>query len=163
MPRLHTITPEKYCAAFETWRVASASYFYEKEFAAHRSESGQASYDLFQQQLKNGLHFMRNAYAPDVMRKPVETVTLCHQASAYFRGVEDGGGLVSANAHTARFLLKAVSKSCLLDRLVYRGEVLRTRLCPEHKGVWSGGSLSSNHCPCQHGSCVTGWLPPEAP
>lgn len=31
-----------------------------------------------------------------------------------------------------------ISKSCLLSRLLYVGEKLRTTPCPVHKGVWQG-------------------------
>lgn len=56
----------------------------------------------------------------------------------------------------------AIGKSCLLDRLIYGGEKLRTRPCPKHKGTWSGISFSKDEgCECSRGSCActTGWLP----
>lgn len=56
-------------------------------------------------------------------------------------------------------LNRRVLKSNLLARLIYGGEKIRTRMCPKHKGVWSG-MPSSN---CEHGCQHTGWLPePEA-
>ena len=60
----------------------------------------------------------------------------------------------------ARRLGLSIRKSCLLHRLVYLGEPLRTKKCPEHKGVWSGLAP----VPCPHGcdttcGCRTGWLP----
>lgn len=48
-----------------------------------------------------------------------------------------------------------IYKSDLLARLVYGGEKLRTKPCPEHKGKWSGLHLE----PCPHGCGYTGWLP----
>lgn len=56
---------------------------------------------------------------------------------------------------------KAIRKSCLLERLLYGGEKLRTRPCPIHKGQWSG----ITDPPCEHCGvgptcrCNTGWLP----
>ena len=58
------------------------------------------------------------------------------------------------------FVYVAIMKSCLLDRLMYGGESVRTRMCPKHKGRWSGAWLDeSQRCECEHGSCLTGWLP----
>lgn len=52
----------------------------------------------------------------------------------------------------------AISKSCLLDRLFFQKEGVRTQPCPEHKGQWSGCNWDKA-CACQNGSNVTGWLP----
>ena len=57
----------------------------------------------------------------------------------------------------------AIRKSCLLDRLLYGGEKLRTRPCPVHKGRWSGiTDPPCTHCgtgpTCQ---CNTGWMPED--
>jgi hypothetical protein len=58
------------------------------------------------------------------------------------------------------FMRLAITKSCLLDRLIYGGETLRTKLCPEHRGRWGG--ISSPACACDHGASEfgehTGWL-----
>ena len=54
-----------------------------------------------------------------------------------------------------------IRKSCLLDRLFFQNEGLRTVPCPEHKGSWSGCSWGSPPCACQNGANVTGWLPNE--
>jgi hypothetical protein len=53
----------------------------------------------------------------------------------------------------------AIRKSCLLDRLFFQEEDLRTEPCPVHKGRWSGCDWSSPGCECRNGSNVTGWLP----
>jgi hypothetical protein len=56
-----------------------------------------------------------------------------------------------------------ISKSCLLDRLFFQDEALRTVPCPTHKGRWSGCVWDKLPCGCQNGANVTGWLPaPEA-
>jgi hypothetical protein len=53
-----------------------------------------------------------------------------------------------------------ISKSCLLDRLFFQEEGLRTAQCPAHRGRWSGCNWDSPGCACRNGSNVTGWLPP---
>ncbi len=64
----------------------------------------------------------------------------------------------------ARTALLAIEKSCLLDRLIYARQPLRTVKCPEHRGVWSGVEMP-RHWPltnaCPHGCGLTGWLPLE--
>lgn len=60
-----------------------------------------------------------------------------------------------------RFIELAVAKSCLLDRLIYAREPLRTEVCPVHKGRWSGCVWKKLECGCQFGSNVTGWLKPS--
>lgn len=61
------------------------------------------------------------------------------------------------------FLRLAITKSCLLDRLIYVGEPLRTRPCPVHQGRWSGIQWPDDaQCECARGrscGCTTGWLP----
>ena len=54
------------------------------------------------------------------------------------------------------FVFLQITKSALLDRLLYCGESLRTEMCPTHKGRWSG--LFGE---CEHGCQLTGWLPNE--
>jgi hypothetical protein len=51
----------------------------------------------------------------------------------------------------------AIEKSNLLARLLYSGEKLRIKMCPEHKGVWSGIEWHDTKCP--HGCQLTGWIP----
>ena len=58
------------------------------------------------------------------------------------------------------FVERAITKSCLLDRLLYDGEKLRTKPCPVHMGKWTGCLPPSEiTCGCGHNNCVTGWLP----
>lgn len=56
------------------------------------------------------------------------------------------------------FIELAIHKSCLLDRLIYARETLRTVMCPQHKGKWSGWVFENSDCGCQFGPNVTGWL-----
>src|ERR1700676_4651157 len=58
------------------------------------------------------------------------------------------------------FIALAIHKSCLLDRLIYGRERLRTEMCPEHKGKWSGCVFEKLDCGCQFGANATGWLKP---
>lgn len=63
-----------------------------------------------------------------------------------------------------RFIELAIHKSCLLDRLIYAREPLRTEMCPVRK--WSSCVVENLECSCQFGSNVTGWLArsnPEEP
>lgn len=78
-------------------------------------------------------------------RPVVEIEALCSEARAYLRA----RGLPEPD----------VGKSCLLGRMIYGGEELRTRACPIHEGHWSG--CSPDPCPagCNYGINVTGWLP----
>lgn len=52
----------------------------------------------------------------------------------------------------------SIRKSNLLWRLIYEGQPLRTEMCPEHHGRWSGYQWD-RFCECQNGYDVTGWLP----
>jgi hypothetical protein len=63
-------------------------------------------------------------------------------------------------AHHWSFIALAIHKSCLLDRLIYAREPLRTEMCPVHKCKWSGCVFENLECGCQFGSNVTGWLTP---
>lgn len=60
---------------------------------------------------------------------------------------------------------RAIEKSALLGRLIYGDQPLRTKECPEHKGIWRGLPALRNDC--KHGCGLTGWIPddfdPDAP
>lgn len=56
-------------------------------------------------------------------------------------------------------MLTDITKSNLLARLLYGGEKLRKRQCPEHKGHWSGMEFYESRC--KHGCGLTGWLPED--
>lgn len=63
---------------------------------------------------------------------------------------------------SASHVMAMLYKSNLAARLVYGGEKLRSRPCPEHKGHWSGCSFPTDpddRCACMCGADVTGWLP----
>lgn len=59
-------------------------------------------------------------------------------------------------AHRVERTFLSIRKSNLLARLLYSGEKLRTVMCPEHKGKWSGIEWSDNVCP--HKCQLTGWV-----
>ena len=50
-----------------------------------------------------------------------------------------------------------ISKSCLLDRMLYGGELLRATMCPDHHGRWQG--IDWHGDACKHGCGLTGWIP----
>lgn len=62
-------------------------------------------------------------------------------------------------AHEVAHVFLQIRKSNLLARLLYNGEKLRTKMCPEHKGKWTGIEWGNNRCPpnCQ----LTGWIQEE--
>lgn len=63
------------------------------------------------------------------------------------------------SAHQVERTSLAIHKSNLLARLLYSGEKLRTVMCPEHKGIWSGIEWSDTVCP--HRCQLTGWVQEE--
>lgn len=110
----------------------------------------------------NGLP-MRNAPVNEPL---VSLSTFCNAMRTWFRCIQQGieraeaEGRIGHGADYADMLLRIetdISKSSLLARLLYDGEELRTRECPEHKGRWSGIG------PCRHGCGMTGWIPNEWP
>lgn len=56
-----------------------------------------------------------------------------------------------------------IMKSNYLWRLIYGDGQKRTKMCPEHKGRWSGYGWVDKDAACkygcQHGYDITGWLP----
>ena len=61
-----------------------------------------------------------------------------------------------------KLLYLPIYKSCLLNRLIYMGETLRSKQCPIHKGRWSGYAWGQSECECSLGSAdITGWLPED--
>lgn len=98
-------------------------------------------------QLADAIKGVRGVWAPHL---PREINALCQMMDARLKR-SGGAGL--------RFMFM---KSCLLDRLIYCGEPLRTRKCPIHEGVWSGVNFGANRCPhhCEgRCGCTTGWMP----
>lgn len=83
----------------------------------------------------------------------IETYCAAFEAYLAGRAEEHDSGRVVATFQTR------IRKSCLLDRLLYVGEPLRTVPCPLHKGRWSGCFMP----PCPHGcdrgcGCTSGWV-----
>lgn len=96
----------------------------------------------------------------------------CIQMNNYRRPsslIPEGFAQFEEDAHGATYaailpaILTDIRKSNLLYRLIYRGQPLRKRPCPQHRGHWSGWSIEP--CPhgCSDGMNVTGWLPEPAP
>ena len=133
------ISVEQYASAFETW------------WPIHNNRTGVATHDAETEFLGRWLRHIRDTF-DSTPRDPDE---FCRTYDAFVR---DGDKRV---ASTIRM---QIGKSCLLSRLVYIGEPLRTEKCPIHKGVWSGIQIEA----CPHGcnaascGCTTGWLPTRA-
>ena len=77
------------------------------------------------------------------------------------KGSMEHGSSYYEHLHT---ILRDITKSNLLSRLLYGGEKLRTRRCPKHDGSWRGISYPDDKCP--HGCDATdgnrcGWLPED--
>lgn len=81
----------------------------------------------------------------------------CAAMRTWFRAVQARG-----EAPYAKMLDEInidISKSNLLDRLLYAGEELRTRECPVHQGRWNGQAMLLG---CDHDCDGTGWLREES-
>jgi hypothetical protein len=90
--------------------------------------------------------------------------------SEYCAALRTWGDLAAEKEIISHDALQSISlgvgKSNLLARLIYGGETLRVRECPEHKGHWTGLEWemrdgSTNRC--VHGCGLTGWIPNDAP
>jgi hypothetical protein len=126
-----TITPTEYRQAFITWLDVTNSSYEDKAIVAAALD-----YAL--------------DYAPPVSDVTVQIERICDRMRNWARDKDD-----------VSHLALSIEKSCLLDRLIYGGEPLRTERCPKHKGRWSG--CVPDPCPiCSYGSNVTGWKRQEA-
>ena len=116
--------------------IALERYIAAFETWAHVANQGTAS----MQSIARVAEYLRARYRGDV-----EIETLCNDGMAWLRA--------------QRLPVPDVGKSCLMGRLIYGGEELRTRPCPVHHGHWSG--CSPELCPggCNYGINWTGWLP----
>ena len=86
----------------------------------------------------------------------------CHAMTTWFHCIEQANERAKVEGrgahgeayaeHLGRIELD-IRKSNLLARLLYGGESLRSRECPQHKGRWSGIGV------CEHGCGETGWIP----
>lgn len=149
-PRL---TAAAYCEAFATWRRASSA----KLPRARVGDDPDALAATFDRLVAGGCDAVRAAFPDDAERAPD---AYCEVFAAYLgeRPEEDAAGV--------RDLDLAIRKSCLLSRLIYEREPLRTVPCPKHRGRWAGIHWPGEGCeygcvgPC---GCTTGWLPPGAP
>lgn len=105
-------------------------------------------------------------------REPVRPVSeYCNAFDAWAMVLEENHGNHEKEGHRAFSFVDhiddirlAIRKSCLLDRLIYGGEKLRTRMCPDHRGRWSGIDAGPQygkhpHGHCERGCYLTGWLP----
>ena|SRR5258705_9447945 len=135
------IDVDDYCAALLTWATTKSSS--DSEIPDHARKEALAA-------LRSGCDFLRASRAGSARIQD-----LCHAMRDWADSQPEGSflALLSADA----------PKSCLLFRLIYAGERLRTHPCPIHKGRWSG--CSTEPCPagCSSEGNVTGWLPEHVP
>ena len=129
---------QRYCASLYTWRKALCD-------RAHR-----ARYALWP-----GIDKELGVYA----RSRIETATAqsTHDTERTPRdhAIQELGSF-KAEADAAERTFFSISKSNLLLRLLYQGEALRTRMCPDHKGRWQG--IDFDGTGCSHGCQLTGWI-----
>jgi hypothetical protein len=125
----------------------------------------------------DGAHYVEPATLAKIMREHIEGVrsevdrlrpapasnemraadphTFCKAYDVWLKCCVEGWGYDSAQVRAIRDVRLLITKSSLLNRLVYCGETLRTEKCPKHKGRWSGIPSPGNECECG----LTGWLP----
>lgn len=149
MSRDKLITPEAYCAAFETWLHVGM-----QAHRMRRLDDDEAG--LWADVIRLGCKYVRRTF-----NAPVEANVICHSLHIWLKGVRDGMRAMGSEdkAQMVAGLVTAVEHSNLLARLIYGQEPLRTVMCPKHKGKWSGCNFSKEPCACQCGADVTGWLP----
>lgn len=101
-------------------------------------------------------------------REPVMPVSeYCGKLWEYQKALRDRADRTKSNddvnhSNSVDFVFRMITKSNLLNRLIYCREELRTEMCPTHKGRWSGCVFEDNDCPhCMSGSNVTGWIAPK--
>jgi hypothetical protein len=91
-------------------------------------------------------------------RVPVQPVSrYCDSLRTWARCIRERDGGRSDLCQAIDRAEMEIRKSSLLARLIYGGEPLRTRVCPVHKGRWSGLA------PCPHGCESTGWVREDWP
>jgi hypothetical protein len=130
----------RYCESFRTWEKRM-----EERVDRARKELFGDDYKAFNQTM-HGLN--RHKYVKDITDQGGK-LTKRDEDIVHLRHLMD-----QAEAVCAVSLL--ISKSSLLNRLIYCGETLRTEMCPRHKGVWSGLEHYGNICPYK---ChLTGWV-----
>ena len=125
------IKVKKYCASFALWAKVTC-------------EAGIITPEEVTIVL-NGCDFLLEKFP--LSEEEEEIQTLCDELEKW-----------AAKNRAPRGVMLAVWKSCLLDRLIYGGEELRTVPCPIHKGQWSRCHIEL--CPegCNFGSSYTGWV-----
>jgi hypothetical protein len=133
------LTIAEYIAAFETWARASALP------------------DVLACILADALAHLRTAFPDDEVREPRAYCDIMERYAAELASTDPSRRNALGELHMR------IRKSCLLDRLIYCGEPLRTVPCPKHKGTWGGIHSGREQCACCGScGCTTGWLPIDA-
>lgn len=136
------VTIYEYTTAFFTWSAV-----------AHLPEKLTAI-------LGKGMLHLLNTFKDSEAREPEEYCKVLREWAQVAARSHKGDELWIGDHGDFGELHLRIEKSCLLDRLIYLGETVRTVPCPLHKGKWSG--IHAERCPhgCDIGcGCTTGWLP----
>lgn len=148
----HKLTKTEYLSAFETWvSVFSKASADDPDYELERKLVFRSNWSYIREGINRDKvldHFNDDPRAPN---------EFCDAIFKWARHPDKG--LDTAfwkNWYTVEL---AVIKSCLLLRLIYCGEQLRTTPCPKHKGRWSGCAWDPGFCECLSGVNITGWLP----
>jgi hypothetical protein len=146
---------KRYCAALEAWAKAMqerATHLMEETYPnihadyykdASLKPLAEAAYEKYRADKESG-----DRYA--LSRREGREMTKHDYAIEELRRYE-------SQAESIGFVFLQIHKSSLLDRLLYCGQKLRTKRCPEHKGHWIGLESDLNYC--KFGCGFTGWLP----
>jgi hypothetical protein len=105
--------------------------------------------------IPTGLHRLKGALSEGALAE-IAKFTLEHQETPRESRLSDLLHHEEAAYQVERTFL-AIGKSNLLARLLYSGEKLRTKMCPEHKGTWSGIEWGPDGA-CPHKCQLTGWV-----
>jgi hypothetical protein len=172
----------RYCRTLETWGhcIAQRAWDLKNELmpnlqdydksdpkswkATSEHEAQQAEYDLvkarstLRELIPTGVHRLKGKLSDGALAEIVKFVM------EYKETPKEGqlGELLHFEeaAYQVERTFLGIHKSNLLARLLYAGEKLRTKKCPEHKGHWSGIEWSDTVCP--HKCQLTGWIQEEA-
>jgi hypothetical protein len=141
------IQVEAYCEALVTWA----------RLALRPKDAGHLII------LQEGCEAVRAKYSGEK-----EISALCAELSRWSSERQEAaqqapwGSRQQAGAAALSQLGLMIRKSCLLNRLIYGGEALRTRPCPIHKGHFAGCKWDPCPAGCSFGAAITGWLPNAA-
>jgi hypothetical protein len=167
----------RYCAGLETWArcIGERAARFREELLPHlhewdktdpkawkptpKSEAETAEYDAVKNRstLRSLLPTVLRLFSKEAAVE-VRDIVMKKETSREYKLEE----LVSYEeaAYQVERVFLSIRKSNLLARLLYSGEKLRTTMCPEHKGKWSGIEWGPDGV-CPHKCQLTGWIQEE--